>query len=312
MCHLSFDETGQHQFDADQSHAAYVWFVSFAVDYLHHYHLSQHEHTDDIRAAVRQQYANFMGSAALFNDIQSTATEMRSRQAAVSPPSQDTHYSFWNPKSVWYLYLHGAPELATAAIALLSVAGSEAACERSFSAQSLVHTKQRNRLRDDHVEQEMFIRFNCDALESNEQRAEAQQVTSLTPDCDEPRDSAAYIKVMFAAVENREAEGKKAREENVMRDEEAAVDDAPAVVLQPPLPLPVTLLERFINYYVQKHGLVVGYKWLEWRLNQLQQEAIGFDPPVKDTVTVDELKKQINAYLRGTASTSSSVQPVRQ
>ena len=149
----------------------------------------------------------------------------------------------------------------------------------------------------------MFIHFNCDALESNEQQDEAQQITSLTPDCDEPRDSATYIRAMFAVVENRAAEGREEREENVMDDEEAAVDNAPAVVLQPPLPRPVTLLERFINYYVQKHGLVFGFKWLEWRLNQLQQEAIGFDPPVKDTV--DELKNQINAHLRGTASISS-------
>ena len=234
MCAIfSFDETGQHQFSDEQSHAASVWFVAFAVDYLHHYNLSQHQHKDDIRAAVRQQYASFMGSGDPFTDIKQTAAEMRSRsrQGVAAPPPQSTHFSFWNPKSVWCLYLHGAPELATAAIALLGVAGSEAACERTFSAQSLVHTKQRNRLRDDHVEQEMFIRFNSDALESTkqQQQTEAQQIVSLTPDCEVPRDSAMYIQGMFAGVgEHKQAEGKEEREEDDAADEEAPAQNAPA------------------------------------------------------------------------------------
>ena len=71
----------------------------------------------------------------------------------------------------------------------------------------------------------------------------------------------------------------------------------PIVLMQPPSPPAVTLLERFITYYIQKHGLVAGFKWREWQLNTLQQEAISFDPPVKDTV--DELKKRISAHLRG-------------
>ena len=82
----------------------------------------------------------------------------------------------------------------------------------------------------------------------------------------------------------------------------------PPVVLIPPLPPALTLRERFINYYVEKHRVVVGYKWLEWRLNTLQQEAIDFDPPVKDNV--DELKKHINAHIRGVAANSSPVSSV--
>ncbi len=54
-------------------------------------------------------------------------------------------------------------ELAKVAIALLSVAASEASVERSFSLQGAVHSKQRNRLHDSTVESEMFVRFNTPA-----------------------------------------------------------------------------------------------------------------------------------------------------
>jgi cobalamin biosynthesis protein CobT len=42
---------------------------------------------------------------------------------------------------------------------------SEAAVERSFSMQGLIHSKLKNRMSDDRVEREMFIKFNSYALE---------------------------------------------------------------------------------------------------------------------------------------------------
>src|ERR1700722_572454 len=69
-----------------------------------------------------------------------------------------------NPKPVWYHYKLQAPELVAVATALLSIVPSEAAVERSFSIQDLEHSKRRNRLLDDNVEREMFIRFNTSAL----------------------------------------------------------------------------------------------------------------------------------------------------
>ena len=309
MCSiLSFHEAGQHQFNADQIHTAQEWFVAFSVDYLNQYNLSQYANVSDIRGAVRQQYADFLGNQGVFVDTSRTAADMRARQVAQSASLSSSapttaHYQYWNAKSVWFLYLHSAPELSTAAIALLSAAGSEAACERTFSAQSLVHSKQRNRLRDDRVEQEMFIRFNTDALESKESRAraESQQIVSLTPDCEVPRDSVLYVRSLFASlVESIEVEGK---EEAVEEMVEQSMPIEPIVLMQPAQPPAITLLERFVIYYVQKHGLVAGFKWKEWQMNQLQQEAISFDPPVKDVV--DDVKRHINAYLRGAASSPS-------
>ena len=59
---------------------------------------------------------------------------------------------------VWRLY--PGVQLADVAIALLSLTASEAAVERSFSAQSLVHAKRRNAMHNDSVEAEMMVKFN--------------------------------------------------------------------------------------------------------------------------------------------------------
>ena len=41
----------------------------------------------------------------------------------------------FNPRAVWHVYLHGAPVISHAAVAVLSAGGSGAAVERTFSAQ---------------------------------------------------------------------------------------------------------------------------------------------------------------------------------
>jgi hypothetical protein len=75
------------------------------------------------------------------------------------------HYSRWNPIPVWVWYFKLAPVVAHAAAAILSVAASEASVERTFSAQDAVHTKKRNRLLDESVEEEMFVKFNTRAMQ---------------------------------------------------------------------------------------------------------------------------------------------------
>ena len=107
----------------------------------------------------------------------------------------------------------------------------------------------------------MFIRFNTDALESEESRARAdsQQIVSLTPDCEVSRDSVLYVRSLFASlVESKEVEGK---EEAVEDTVEQSMTIEPIVLMQPAQPPAITLLERFVIYYVQKHGLVAGFKW---------------------------------------------------
>jgi hypothetical protein len=70
------------------------------------------------------------------------------------------------PMNAWTSVVDGPSELAQVAVALLSVCASEAAVERSFSIQDLVHSKVRNRSGPDMVEAQMFLRMNARLLEN--------------------------------------------------------------------------------------------------------------------------------------------------
>jgi hAT family C-terminal dimerisation region len=63
-----------------------------------------------------------------------------------------------SPIQVWGM--HFETELAKIAIVLLQTPSSEAAVERTFSAQNSIHRKKRNRLHSDSVEASMFVAFN--------------------------------------------------------------------------------------------------------------------------------------------------------
>jgi len=86
------------------------------------------------------------------------ADEIAAVQRVVGPPS-----GLWQPQRVWQLY--PGVQLSIVAIALLSVTASEAAVERTFSAQKLVHSKNRNALLESSVRAEMMIKFNSRTLQ---------------------------------------------------------------------------------------------------------------------------------------------------
>ena len=94
------------------------------------------------------------------------------------------------------------PLFAHPAISLLSVAGSEAAVERSFSAQDSLHTKKRNRLSDLSVQNEMFIRFNSNAFEGIRVQSNVigGNCVELTEDFDVRPPSHGTVKALFRAI----------------------------------------------------------------------------------------------------------------
>ncbi len=63
-------------------------------------------------------------------------------------------------KLVWENYLMSHYEISKIAIAILSICPSESCVERSFSIQSDVHTKDRNRMQNDLIDAEMNIKYN--------------------------------------------------------------------------------------------------------------------------------------------------------
>lgn len=206
-----------------------------------------------------------------------------------------------------------------AAIALLSIAGSEAAVERSFSAQDIVHSKRRNRLKDDAVEQEVFIRFNSSILERQLPRQRQEHYIDLRPDAaDGDRlDSIRHVSGLFASFADAAApvlveEGKQSVEE--AEADAAAVEldvDGPPVVVQleGALPDPVSLLDSFLTYFIQKYNIVPASVPRGDGDLTLTDEMANFSKgAVKDTI--GEVKKKMRERLRPAPPSITVVVPV--
>ena len=141
------------------------------------------------------------------------------------------------------------PFLSHAAVAILSVCGSEAAVERTFSAQGLVHSDLLNRLGDATVEAEMFIKFNKATVTRVDQRGQKQH-RKRSPDADafceqmgdddkgdEPPPSIAGVFSRPKPPQQpRPSEEKANAEEHAQSDSEAEEksEAAPAQVIQVP------------------------------------------------------------------------------
>lgn len=130
------------------------FIIEFGQQYLCFFHVtSAAADPDMLRARLQRELGEFLGRTGDF-----TAIGERLRTARVEAAS-------FSPMNIWA----GFPGslLTLVAKALLSVTASEAAVERSFSAQDSVHTKRRNRLLDRSVQTEMFVKFNHRALENS-------------------------------------------------------------------------------------------------------------------------------------------------
>jgi hypothetical protein len=82
--------------------------------------------------------------------------------------NSDTSYQ--SLRAYWTNRLHHRESelLAIVALAMLAINPSEASVERSFSQQKLTHSSLRNRLADEIVEAQMFIKMNAPLLTSND------------------------------------------------------------------------------------------------------------------------------------------------
>lgn len=135
---------------------AQQFILDWGTQYLHAYNLfPEGLLRRDIRDILTEQLAEFNGRQGIFAGLDEHKASLQRRAARESE-------SRWQPKLLWLLY--PTSELARVAIALLSVSASEAAVERTFSAQAAVHNKLRNRMNDVSVQAEMFIKFNSRML----------------------------------------------------------------------------------------------------------------------------------------------------
>jgi hypothetical protein len=278
------------------------WFIDFATEYAYFYGLSVNNNKHQIKLEVLQQWSDFIARAAdsVFCRMDEDITDLRSKQLKDNQKESShtpgtSSFSHWDPRKVWNLYIRSAPVLSHAAIALLSVAGSEAAVERTFSAQDATHTAKRNRLLDATVENEMFIKFNRQALEKNDNTAQRHYV-NISDDYVANNDSGGSVSNLFTSLlpENCGVD-----ENKVAGDSDDAIPHSEAVVIQVQGPSPPSdPVDRFIANYIASHNITSLYKWNTDKKNELEYAALNNNPSIK--LLAEELKKRIMAVVSST------------
>jgi len=130
------------------------FIIDFGQQYISFFHIhSAAGDPDVLRGLLQRELGEFLGRT---GDFTTMAERLRIAQLNAAT---------YCPMNIWNGYPGSV--LSLVAKALLSVTASEAAVERSFSAQDSVHTKRRNRLHNRSVQIEMFVKFNHRALQNS-------------------------------------------------------------------------------------------------------------------------------------------------
>ena len=178
---FSLDETYRSVFTTAEIGKAKRWFIRFAVDYISKFQVQKKKQSaTEISNKIVFQYGKFRGKVYPFEGMTRYVTgddesdncnipseehqrSLCSSSSSVLSSSSSTSESEekFDPKVIWGFYVDEARELSTCAIAILSLPSSEAAVERSFSKQGLIHRKLRNKTSIEQVETEMMINYNC-------------------------------------------------------------------------------------------------------------------------------------------------------
>jgi len=203
------------------------------------------------------------------------------------------------PRAVWNLYVDSAPIISHAAVAILSVCGSEAAVERTFSAQGLVHTDLRNRLGNATVEAEMFIKFNHRTLMRVEGRLPRVHRKRPGEGCAEMGED--YVEdeapPNIAGVFNSPVvAGTEEKGDETDSTEERKGELRAAVVIRVPRPPAADDVQAFIEHIVAEMGVTAKYRWSDYRMQMLNTAGQAWKPPMRDTD--DVLKKKIMTWVR--------------
>ena len=148
------------------------------------------ETKEAIGVLIMKQYGEFRTRTGVFSIIDAKHSRLyndHQQEMRKRPSKKRTTY---NPRVSWTQT--SALELRILAMALLSVTASEAAVERSFSRQGIIHSKLRNRLSDDSVHMQMFFSFNARAL-SQPNRHHAASVAELDEEQEETVKAASLL-----------------------------------------------------------------------------------------------------------------------
>lgn len=288
-CILSFTPVPE----GNDVQSALAFIRSFGTEYLTFYGASSLD-SAVLSARLWQQIGDFNLRDGPFRMLQQHIDAARSI-------AHDDHGGF-NPRRVWAQYALDDLELPAVALALLSVAASEAAVERSFSAQDAVHTKKRNRLGKDTVQAEMFVRFNHDALLRAQLSVAPSSLLELDDGyCSSDADTEVDISALF--VQRKAATEEKQRKRHRQDDEDVEVASAVSSSSPPPQPArpPARThsatqreIDAWLWFYIEQHTITHEYQWTREAKNAL--EAASLNRP-RDSVPLP-MAKQLLARLR--------------
>ena len=306
---VAFDTHVNSCFAPERIRAAVEWLLLFAARYALYWSLAGSSVLEELRQQAKAEWSDFIGRTATssFSSLDQDVIDIQ----AVHAKEQRR----FDARSVWHLHSSQAPVIANAAVALLSISSSEAAVERTFSAQGDVHSNRRNRLGDETVEAEMFIKFNERTVSRAEENARVASNNRKKPlkrrlqaereqgcvemadesDGDDSDDDVPSVQGIFTrpviAVVADEQGGLGS-----LAVPDIAVDDVAPVVRTVP-PAPVTdPVQAFIVQYVRDNLIHSHFRWKGYQLQQLEAAGAAWKPPMRDTP--DQLRKRVMAWVR--------------
>jgi hypothetical protein len=203
--------------------SAQTFLVTFGAAYIAHYQLVP-KTEQEIGDALTMQLADFNGREGAFHKLNDRIETAKRAAAAVGATS-------WSPRKVWLLY--SELELGIVAAALLSVSASEAAVERTFSAQGLVHSDRRNQLASASVEAEMMFKFNSRTLKKEQPLLSAGVIDMLEDASKQDEDAVTVVpESLQDGEEHAESMELLLDEEVIEHDEEEKQSAASAAAAQ--------------------------------------------------------------------------------
>lgn len=128
------------------------FIINWGTIYLITYNIVTDVNDENIKNILRLQMSDFLAKQKEFSYVNNIIE--KTKRAC------DIKKTIYSPKNIWGMFIASHYELSKVAIGILSIYPSESCVERSFSAQTDVHSLERNRLTSDIIEAEMNIKMN--------------------------------------------------------------------------------------------------------------------------------------------------------
>jgi hypothetical protein len=326
---LSFDESYNTIFSGIEIIKAKDWFTDFAVQYLEFYYPD----TLNVKKVILHQFSSFQGKTNEFSNLSYIVSKYK-----------DEDKEQFDAKRIWYYYLSISKEFCNVVIALLSMPISEAAVERSFSLQSVVHRKLRNRLSKYNIRKEMLIAFNERSFSRNkyDERKSVEEILVANPvdDIDlfeyKANQSDPDPGLEFVSEDYTEASVPPSTSESLEYVSTASTTPLSSENFSSPLTYPsrntkkkrdFLIFENVTNEFNEMHDFIVSYiesknitrstRWNDQQFLNLEYalSTWKFSQPVKDTTEiiknkiVQELKRKDLAVKRAKTMKMSGDKP---